>query len=85
MSIGEELDPEEHLELEEIGKKIAEKCKGLPLAIKTLAGMLRSKSTIEEWKHILRSEIWELPDNGMLPALMLSYNDLPPHLKRLKN
>ncbi|KAH0715767.1 hypothetical protein KY284_008672 [Solanum tuberosum] len=78
----ENRDPEEHLELEEIGKKIAEKCKGLPLAIKTLAGMLRSKSTIEEWKHILRSEIWELPNNGMLPALMLSYNDLPPHLKR---
>ncbi|KAK4709529.1 hypothetical protein R3W88_030454 [Solanum pinnatisectum] len=78
----ENRDPEEHLELEEIGKKIAEKCQGLPLAIKTLAGMLRSKSTIEEWKCILRSEIWELPDNGMLPALMLSYNDLPPHLKR---
>ncbi|KAK6776818.1 hypothetical protein RDI58_027819 [Solanum bulbocastanum] len=78
----ENRDPEEHLKLEEIGKKIAEKCKGLPLAIKTLAGMLRSKSTIEEWKRILRSEIWELPDNGMLPALMLSYNDLPPHLKR---
>ncbi|WMV56338.1 hypothetical protein MTR67_049723 [Solanum verrucosum] len=78
----ENRDPEEHLELEEIGKKIAEKCKGLPLAIKTLAGMLRSKSTIEKWKRILRSEIWELPDNGMLPALMLSYNDLPPHLKR---
>ncbi|KAH0747636.1 hypothetical protein KY285_009293 [Solanum tuberosum] len=78
----ENRDPEEHLELEEIGKKIAEKCKGLSLAIKTLAGMLRSKSTIQEWKRILRSEIWELPDNGMLPALMLSYNDLPPHLKR---
>uniref|UniRef100_M1CYU4 CC-NBS-LRR protein n=1 Tax=Solanum tuberosum TaxID=4113 RepID=M1CYU4_SOLTU len=78
----ENRDPEEHLELEEIGKKIAEKCKGLPLAIKTLAGMLCSKSTIEEWKRILRSEIWELPDNGILPALMLSYNELPPHLKR---
>ncbi|KAH0713856.1 hypothetical protein KY289_009815 [Solanum tuberosum] len=78
----ENRDPEEHLELEEIGKKIAEKCKGLPLAIKTLAGMLRSKSTTEEWKRILRSEIWELPDNGIVPALMLSYNDLPPHLKR---
>ncbi|KAG5572680.1 hypothetical protein H5410_062446 [Solanum commersonii] len=71
-----------HPELEEVGKQIAAKCKGLPLALKTLAGMLRSKSEVEGWKRILRSEIWELPDNDILPALMLSYNDLPAHLKR---
>ncbi|PHU03553.1 hypothetical protein BC332_28804 [Capsicum chinense] len=71
-----------HPELEEVGKQIAAKCKGLPLALKKLAGMLRSKSEVEGWKRILRSEIWELPDNDILPALMLSYNDLPTHLKR---
>ncbi|PHT68984.1 hypothetical protein T459_28471 [Capsicum annuum] len=71
-----------HPELEEVGKQIAAKCKGLPLALKTLAGMLRSKSEVEGWQRILRSEIWELPDNDILPALMLSYNDLPTHLKR---
>ncbi|KAL3354716.1 hypothetical protein AABB24_019054 [Solanum stoloniferum] len=78
----EHMDPMGHPELEEVGKLIAAKCKGLPLALKTLAGMLRSKSEVEEWKHILRSEIWELPHNDILPALMLSYNDLPAHLKR---
>ncbi|XP_070048733.1 putative disease resistance RPP13-like protein 1 [Nicotiana tomentosiformis] len=78
----ENRDPKEHLELEEVGKQIAKKCKGLPLALKTLAGLLRSKSEVEEWRRILRSEIWELPDNGILPALMLSYNDLPVHLKQ---
>ncbi|XP_049379495.1 putative disease resistance RPP13-like protein 1 [Solanum stenotomum] len=78
----ENMDPMGHPELEEVGKQIADKCKGLPLALKTLAGMLRSKSEVEEWKRILRSEIWELPDNDILPALMLSYNDLPVHLKR---
>ncbi|XP_049380337.1 putative disease resistance RPP13-like protein 1 [Solanum stenotomum] len=78
----ENMDPMEHPELEEVGKQIAAKCKGLPLALKTLAGMLRSKSEVEEWKRILRSEIWELPHNDILPALMLSYNDLPAHLKR---
>nr|XP_025884028.1 putative disease resistance RPP13-like protein 1 [Solanum lycopersicum]XP_025884029.1 putative disease resistance RPP13-like protein 1 [Solanum lycopersicum] len=71
-----------HPELEEVGRQIAAKCKGLPLALKTLAGMLRPKSEIDEWKCILRSEIWELRDNDILPALMLSYNDLPAHLKR---
>ncbi|KAG5578254.1 hypothetical protein H5410_058388 [Solanum commersonii] len=78
----ENMNPMGHPELEEVGKKFAAKCKGLPLALKTLAGMLRSKSEIEEWKRILRSEIWELPRNDILPALMLSYNDLPAHLKR---
>ncbi|PHT35254.1 hypothetical protein CQW23_27054 [Capsicum baccatum] len=75
----ENMDPMEHLELEKVGKKIAAKCKGLPLALKTLAGMLRS----EGWRCILTSEIWDLQDEdkGMLPALMLSYNELPPHPK----
>uniref|UniRef100_A0A3Q7J0D8 Uncharacterized protein n=1 Tax=Solanum lycopersicum TaxID=4081 RepID=A0A3Q7J0D8_SOLLC len=78
----ENMNPMEHPELEEVGKQIAAKCKGLPLALKTLAGMLRSKSEVEEWKRILKSEIWELPQNDILPALMLSYNDLPAHLKQ---
>ncbi|KAG5568290.1 hypothetical protein H5410_064690 [Solanum commersonii] len=78
----ENMDPMGHPELEEVGKQIAAKCKGLPLALKTLAGMLRSKSEVEEWKRNLRSKIWELRDKDVLPALMLSYNDLPAHLKQ---
>ncbi|PHT38592.1 hypothetical protein CQW23_22165 [Capsicum baccatum] len=78
----ENMNPMGHLELEVVGNQIAAKFKGLPLALKTLAGMLRSKSEVEVWKRILRSEIWELPDNDMLPVLMLSYNDLPAHLKQ---
>ncbi|PHT83100.1 hypothetical protein T459_11543, partial [Capsicum annuum] len=62
-------------------KKIAAKCKGLPLALKTLAGLLGSKSEVEGWRRILRSEIWDLSNNDILPALMLSYNELAPHLK----
>ncbi|KAH0778012.1 hypothetical protein KY290_009423 [Solanum tuberosum] len=80
----ENRDPEEYSEFQEVGKQIANKCKGLPLALKTLAGILRSKFEVNEWRDILRSEIWELPrhSNGILPALMLSYNDLCPHLKQ---
>ncbi|KAM3399140.1 hypothetical protein P3S68_002656 [Capsicum galapagoense] len=54
-------DPKEHPELEEVGKQIADKCKGLPLPLKTLAGFLSSKSEVDEWTNALRSEIWELP------------------------
>ncbi|XP_049386264.1 putative disease resistance RPP13-like protein 1 [Solanum stenotomum] len=80
----ENRELEEHPKFEEVGKQISHKCKGLPLALKAIAGILRSKSEVDEWRDILRSEIWELPShsNGILPALMLSYNDLPPHLKR---
>ncbi|KAH0777329.1 hypothetical protein KY290_008740 [Solanum tuberosum] len=72
------LENRDHPELEEVGIQIAHKCKGLPLALKALAGILRSKSEVDEWRDILRSEIWELQSclNGILPALMLSYNDL---------
>ncbi|PHT35074.1 hypothetical protein CQW23_26874 [Capsicum baccatum] len=77
----ENMDPMEHPELEEVGKQIVAKCKGLPLALKTLAGMLRSESEVEGWRRILRSEIWDPSNNDILSALMLSYNELPPHLK----
>ncbi|KAH0715593.1 hypothetical protein KY284_008498 [Solanum tuberosum] len=53
------LENRDHPEHEEVGKKIAEKCKGLPLALKALAGVLRGKSEVDEWRNILRSEIWD--------------------------
>jgi len=70
--------------LEEIGKKIVEKCQGLPLAIETVGGLLRSKSSVSEWEDVLSSNIWDLPinDRDVIPALLLSYYHLPSHLKR---
>ncbi|KAJ6937388.1 hypothetical protein NC652_011896 [Populus alba x Populus x berolinensis] len=73
-----------HLELKEIGEEIVGKCKGLPLAAKTLGGLLRHKQKLEEWEDILSSEMWNLPDteSGIFPALRLSYSHLPSHLKQ---
>ncbi|KAI5342539.1 hypothetical protein L3X38_010414 [Prunus dulcis] len=73
-----------HLELEEVGKKIASKCNGLPLAAETLGGLLRFNTNYEEWNNILSSNIWELPLEkcNTIPALRLSYHYLPTHLKR---
>ncbi|KAH9755014.1 hypothetical protein KPL71_015638 [Citrus sinensis] len=69
--------------LKKIGREIVGKCKGLPLAVKTIGSLLRSKNTEEEWKNILKSEIWdhEVVERGLLAPLLLSYNELPSKVK----
>ncbi|KAK3219863.1 hypothetical protein Dsin_013833 [Dipteronia sinensis] len=71
-------------ELENVGKEIVSKCKGLPLAAKTMGCLLRIKRTRIEWEDILNSGMWELKEfkKGIFPPLLLSYNDLPLMVKR---
>ncbi|XP_031263635.1 putative disease resistance protein RGA3 [Pistacia vera] len=70
--------------LEDIGRKIVAKCKGLPLAIKTLGSLLRYKAYSGEWQNVLDSEMWEIEEveQGIFPPLLLSYYDLPFPLKK---
>ncbi|KAK2983103.1 hypothetical protein RJ640_000945, partial [Escallonia rubra] len=74
-----------HPGFKETGEAIVKKCKGLPLAAKSLGGLLRTKEKPNDWKDVLDSKIWDLPtqNNDILPALRLSYHHLPSHLKRL--
>ncbi|KAL4334156.1 hypothetical protein GQ457_07G031480 [Hibiscus cannabinus] len=70
--------------LEDIGRKISHKCKGLPLAAKVLGGLLRFKKSKEQWQSVLDSELWELEEveKGIFPPLLLSYYDLPSTLRQ---
>ncbi|XP_048136860.1 putative disease resistance RPP13-like protein 1 isoform X2 [Rhodamnia argentea] len=74
---------EGHPDLEIVGKKIAEKCKGLPLAAKMLGGALCNERNPDKWEAILNNRIWETGKNDkILPVLKLSYVHLPSYLKR---
>ncbi|KAM0998858.1 hypothetical protein FF1_005632 [Malus domestica] len=63
-------------------EKIVAKCRGLPLAARTLGGVLLRKE-IDEWEEILDNKLWSLSnEHDILPVLRLSYFYLPSHLKR---
>ncbi|XP_008799125.2 putative disease resistance protein RGA3 [Phoenix dactylifera] len=76
-------------DLVDIGEEIVVKCGGLPLAIKTIGGVLSMKSrTKTEWERVLKtlssnawSSLTDFPQE-VQPALWLSYEDLPSHLKQ---
>ncbi|PIA46011.1 hypothetical protein AQUCO_01600345v1 [Aquilegia coerulea] len=73
-----------HPELASVGKEIVQKCKGLPLAIKAVGGIMLCKSPyLSEWRRIadnFREELVE-NDDSVKASLQLSYDELPSFLK----
>lgn len=77
-------DPCLDQEIGDLAERIVHKCRGLPLAVKTLGGVLRFEGKVKEWERVLSSRIWDLPadKSNLLPVLRVSYYYLPAHLKR---
>ncbi|KAL0354699.1 UNVERIFIED_CONTAM: putative late blight resistance proteinR1B-8 [Sesamum radiatum] len=73
------------LELEEIGKSIAKNCKGLPLSVIVIGGLLaKSEKARDYWEYIAKnlSSIVNLEEKERcLRILYMSYKELPVHLK----
>ncbi|RWR91774.1 putative disease resistance RPP13-like protein 1 [Cinnamomum micranthum f. kanehirae] len=80
------VNPEKDLpqKLLSIGKETVGKCDGLPLAVKTLGGLMSSKKTEPYWEYVKNREFWQLPDNNerVLSILRLSYDHLTSSLKQ---
>lgn len=74
--------------MEKLGKEMVGQCRGLPLAIIVLGGLLMTKSTLNEWKTVRQNfnsylrEGRSLGENGRVyEVLALSYHDLPYQVK----
>nr|XP_023873543.1 putative disease resistance protein RGA4 [Quercus suber] len=68
-----------------LGRKIMRKCGGVPLAIRTIASLLCTKATENEWRSFKvyeLSKITQEEENVILSTLKLSYNYLPSYLKQ---
>ncbi|XP_027336176.1 putative disease resistance protein RGA3 isoform X2 [Abrus precatorius] len=70
--------------LESMGKEIAKKCKGVPLAVKTLGGLLGGQNEESVWENVLRGDFWKSCEeqDSIMPILKLSYRNLSPEMRQ---
>nr|XP_023925021.1 putative disease resistance protein RGA3 isoform X2 [Quercus suber] len=69
---------DQHKDLEPLGRQLANKCQGLPLAANLLGSYMRNKRRKEQWVKVLESSLWDLEnvEKGLLGPLLLSYYEL---------
>ncbi|XP_048442125.1 putative disease resistance protein RGA4 isoform X2 [Pyrus x bretschneideri] len=74
----------ENSTIKAVGMEVARKCQGVPLAIRTIGRMLRTKDDETDWLNFKERKLSKISqrEDGILPTLKLSYDVLPSHLKR---
>ncbi|CAD6264918.1 unnamed protein product [Miscanthus lutarioriparius] len=75
---------QEQPELVTIGRRIVHMCKGLPLALNTMGGLMSSKQEVQDWEAIAESYNSDTSrgTDEVLSILKLSYRHLPKEMKQ---
>ncbi|CAL4888665.1 unnamed protein product [Urochloa decumbens] len=78
-----DIELEQH-DLIDTAREIAKKLKCFPLAAKTVGRLLKNNFSQERWVEVLEKKEWENQKNedDIMPALKISYDYLPFHLKK---
>lgn len=93
-AFGEGESAQHHPNLVRIGEEIVTKCGGVPLAIRTVGGILSGSKEESYWLSVKNSDTWGMDnkytmglnnmserEDGILSVLKLSYDQLPTPLK----
>nr|AHB64358.1 NBS-LRR protein [Cicer arietinum] len=76
----------QHPNLVKIGQEIVMKCGGVPLAIRSVGGLLSGTKEESYWMSVKNSDTWSMShlpekEDGIMSVLKLSYDQLPSHFK----
>ncbi|KAJ4769144.1 Disease resistance protein RPP8 [Rhynchospora pubera] len=69
-------------DLLELANELSKKCKGLPLALIVLGGILSTRhQNYHDWKKVLDTMDWHQEGRDCMNVLAMSYEDMPYYLK----
>uniref|UniRef100_A0ACD5UPT8 Uncharacterized protein n=1 Tax=Avena sativa TaxID=4498 RepID=A0ACD5UPT8_AVESA len=76
-------NPDDYVNLQDIGKKFIKRLSGSPLAAKVLGGLLNNSMESIYWNRMLRENISTIEhgNEGVMKVLRLSYHHLSPHVQ----
>ncbi|KAG5588695.1 hypothetical protein H5410_049129 [Solanum commersonii] len=73
------------LELQDVSQAVAEKCKGLPLVVVLVAGIIKKRKMDESWWNEVKDALFDYldreSDEYSLATMQLSFDNLPHRLK----
>ncbi|EEC82161.1 hypothetical protein OsI_26229 [Oryza sativa Indica Group] len=80
------IQTSKRIDLESIGRRIAEKLHGLPLAAKIVGRLLSMNLDKGHWEEVLQSPWWNIANNRMgeeiLASIGIGYYNLSPHQRQ---
>ncbi|KAJ4808915.1 Disease resistance family protein [Rhynchospora pubera] len=76
------IEVESSSDLLELANELSKKCKGLPLALIVLGGILSTRhQNYHDWKKVLDTMDWHQEGRDCMNVLAMSYEDMPYYLK----